>query len=444
MPQRQLHSNINHTDSENQHLNQVVISSSVTEIISTQPAYWVRKGTGLIFAIIAVLLLGTWFIKYPDVVQTKAVLNALNAPKPIVAKRQGKLTKLHSKNEQQVQQGAIIGVLETTANITEVIRLEQALQNLDTCLLHGDYQILHEVIQQIPNNNLGELQLSYQTFIQAYVNFSNYSSNGVYLKKLTLLHDDLIRLNRSQRILQQQKQLTGKDLGLTQATYDANEKLVKDKVISQQEYREITSKLISKQMSVPQIESNIIANESQRNDKQKEVLELESQITVQKTIFQEAINTLKSQVAEWKQQYLLTAPVTGVLHFTKPIQENQQIQSDVTIAYISPVNTSYFMQTVIPQGNFGKVIAGQKILLRFPAYPWQEFGIVEGRVGEIATIAVDSGGYTAQIILPKGLITSEHKMIVYREGLIAEASIITKDQRLLQRFYYSIIKQSER
>lgn len=444
MPQKQEYITTSQADNEKLSLNQVVMSSSVVEIISNKPGYWVRKGAGLIFIIIALLLLGTWFIKYPDVVQTKAVLNAINAPKPIVAKKQGKLTRLLANNGQQVEEGTIIGVMETTANTTEVLQLEKALNSMDSSLIHDDYKALNEVVRRLPNSNLGEIQQAFQAFMQAYISFCNYSANGVFLKKLTLLQDDLKRLSSSQKILQQQKQLTRKDLGLTQATYDANEKLVKDKVISQQEYREITSKLISKQMSLPQIESGIIANEAQHNDKQKEILELESQISVQKTIFLESLHTLKSQLADWKQQYLLIAPVSGLLHFTKPIQENQQINSNNVIAYVSPANTSYFMQALIPQGNFGKIKNGQEVLIKFPAYPWQEFGALKGRVGEIATVAADSSGYMAQIQLPNGLTTSEKKTITYREGLVADASIITKDQRLLQRFYYSIVKQTGR
>ena len=50
---------------------------------------------------------------------------------------------------------------------------------------------------------------------------------------------------------------------------------------------------------------------------------------------------------------------------------------------------------------------------------------------------------TMKVILTDGLNTNYKKQIQYRDGLIANAEIITKDLTLLQRFWYGIIKQVE-
>ncbi len=44
------------------------------------------------------------------------------------------------------------------------------------------------------------------------------------------------------------------------------------------EYRNEKSKLIAKQLSLPQINASIVSNESQQNEKRKEIAELENQI----------------------------------------------------------------------------------------------------------------------------------------------------------------------
>jgi HlyD family secretion protein len=97
----------------------------------------------------------------------------------------------------------------------------------------------------------------------------------------------------------------------------------------------------------------------------------------------------------------------------------------------------------IPQSNFGKVKTGQKVLLKFQAYPDAEFGSVTGKINFISSIPSDSG-YLAKVSLPYGLITNYKKQIQFRDGLIANSEIITENMRLLQRFYYNIFNQMKR
>jgi HlyD family secretion protein len=83
------------------------------------------------------------------------------------------------------------------------------------------------------------------------------------------------------------------------------------------------------------------------------------------------------------------------------------------------------------------VAEGQLVQLRFDAYPYAEFGIVNGKLDYITGFATDSG-FLAHIQLPNGLFTNQHKEILYRNGLKAEARIITKDMRLPERLFNNI------
>jgi HlyD family secretion protein len=99
------------------------------------------------------------------------------------------------------------------------------------------------------------------------------------------------------------------------------------------------------------------------------------------------------------------------------------------------------MEINLPQNNFGKVDTGMPVQLRFDAYPYEEIGFVKGRLNFISKIASDSGFY-ATVRLDNGLTTNLKKHIQYKNGLKAEALVITKNLRLLQRIYYSIIKNT--
>ena len=191
---------------------------------------------------------------------------------------------------------------------------------------------------------------------------------------------------------------------------------------------------------VPQIISLIINNEVLQNEKLKDITELDNIIAQQKEIFIQALNTFKSKIDDWKQKYFLIAPTSGKIAFTTFLQEDQQLQNNQTICFINPENTQYYAEIYIPQVNFGKVKTGQEVLLKFPAYPFQEYGSVNGKIEFISDIITDSG-FLAKVILPNGLNTSYKKQVQFRDGLMAQGEIITQNTRLLQRFYQNIAKQ---
>jgi hypothetical protein len=109
------------------------------------------------------------------------------------------------------------------------------------------------------------------------------------------------------------------------------------------------------------------------------------------------------------------------------------------LRYINPPDAKYYAEIKLPQYNFGKVDTGMKVQLYFDAYPYQEVGFVRGILNYISNISADST-FLGAVSFEKGLTTNQNKPIQYKIGLKAKALIITKDMRLLQRFYYSVVK----
>lgn len=417
--------------------------NEIEEIISKKPPFIVRWGTSFFFLLLLMIGLVSWFIKYPDVVTTSAKLTSLNAPKAIVAKVEGQLVKLKVKEGEIVKKNQVLGYMESTANAETVIYLSGILDSLQNTLNHNKTELIKDFFSATlikSQTELGELQQSYQTFIQSFVVFRSYLESGFYLRKKGMLLKDMRMLQRLNENLYQQKSLQQQDLKLAQQNFKANELLNNEKVISPFDYRNEASKLIGKKMNIPEISSSILNNETQQNEKKEAIMELNNEIAQQKNIFIQALNTFISQVNEWKKKYLLISPVAGKIAFSGFIQEHQQLHLTQTICYVNPENSQYYAEVYIPQFNLGKVRTGQQVLLKFASYPFQEYGSLMGKIDFISTIPSDSG-YLARVILSNGLVTSYNKPIHYREGLSGEGEIITQNLRLPQRFYYNIIKQ---
>jgi multidrug efflux pump subunit AcrA (membrane-fusion protein) len=406
-----------------------LLSTEVQEIISQRPSWIVRNGIVLFLAIIGMMLATTFFISYPDVVNANAIFTSINAPKEVKARAEGKLVKLSVAEGEMVKENDIIGYVESRAAHEEVIALSKMINELQTSIDKSELKCLPQGYK-----NLGEIQQAYQVFMQSHTTYQQYLSSGFYKKKKNMLQEDLNYLQRLHSNLEEQKNMQQEDLGLASKTFDANKKLSEEKVIADFEFRNEKSKLISKAMGVPQINASLINNESSKHEKEKEIAQLENDIAQQKGIFAQAINTLKAQIDDWKNRFLLTAPLQGKVSFAEFLQENTQLRSNQTICFINPENTSYYARVFIPQNNFGKIKVGEEVLLKLNAYPYREFGIIKAKLDFVSSIPTDSG-FVAKVILPNGLITNYKKQLTYTEGLSASAEIITVDQKLSDRLF---------
>ncbi|ODT34982.1 MAG: hypothetical protein BGN92_13050 [Sphingobacteriales bacterium 41-5] len=415
-------------------------SEVAQEIISRKPDFF-EKWALLVFLILLLLLLaGTWFIKYPDIIEGRAVLTGDNAPKEIVSKKSGRLTALFVRNNQQVKQGEIIGWLESNASTQEVIDLSKKLESSTELLGQSNPSVISTMFNQ-RFKNLGELQVPYQTFVTAWQEYNDYLVNGFYYRRKTMLNSDIASLQNMKGKTTVQKSITQQENELARKTFEMNEILFKEKVISAEEYRQAQTALMGKQKTEPQMDVNLLSQQNQIRDKQKEIDQLNHDIIRQQKIFEQALHTLKSNVEEWLRTYTIQAPVEGQVVFVLPIQQNQHIEQGKLLGYINPPDSRYYAEVRLSQNNFGKVDSGMKVQLRFDAYPYQESGFVPGTLDYISKVAIDSG-FLGTVKLDKGLTTNQSKEIQYKTGLKAQALIITKDMRLLERLYYNMVKST--
>ncbi len=419
-----------------------VYSTEVNDIISSRPGWLVRNGILLFLIILLIIIISTFFIEYPDIVNANAKLVSINPPVEIKTKLSGKLIRLYSKEKDTVSKGTIIGVLESVADADKVIALENASQQIKYMMDRGEtISAIHYFEEKYQangwNTGLGELQADYNSFLISHRLFKQYLERGFYLKKKEMLNADISFMQKLHSNLLQQKGMQEEDVALAEKNFKANESLNKDKVIADVEYRNERSKFINKSLSLPQLNASILSNEASMHEKRKEILQLENEISQQRNIYEQALNSFIVALEQWQDKYLIIAPITGKVVFADFIQVNQYYPTGQTICLVNPANTSVYAQLQIPQNNFGKIKPGQQVLLKLPAYPYQEFGILKGELDYISQIPTDSG-FVGKIKLPNGLLTNQQKYLQYREGLKAQVEIITSERKLSDRLFSSL------
>ena len=414
-------------------------SEEVQELLARPPRWLLRWGITVVFLVLLTVFAGAWAIHYPDLVRASFKLVAANAPKAVLARTDGKIVHLFARDGQSVQAGAPLAYLESTARHDEVLALARELAAAVAVARQGNLEGLQR-INLSTYRQLGELQGAYQTFEQAHIQLRAYLSGGFYSKKKALLKQELGDLQVLAQQLRQQRPNQARDAALAQEEYEVQRKLAALKVIAALDLKREESKNIARQLAYQQTASTLVNNATAQRAKQKELLELDKQVTEERDQFMQALNTLRSAAEAWQARYVLIAPVSGRVFFPGVVQENQAVATGQELLYVAPPSTEYVGELRVPQQNAGKVEVGQDVLVRFAGFPYQEFGAVRGRITAIAGVALKDSVFLAEVALPTGLKTTYGKSLAYRTGMTASADIVTADNRLLEKLFYQLRK----
>ena len=411
-------------------------AEEVQDLLTREPTWVLRWGITLLAVLLAALFYGSWLLHMPDLVPASFTLTTVNAPKTAPAHHAGRLVRLLVGEGAQVETGAPLAYLESTARHEQVLALVHDLRR--AWKLTEDGQL--EQVARLPLadfHELGELQGAYQPFALAHLQLRDYLRQGFFARRRALLHQEARDLQAMARNLQEQQAIQGHELALAEAEYQVQQKLAQQKVIPQLERRREESKLLARQLPYRQAGATLLTNAADQRNKQQDLLELDKAMVEQRQQFLQTLNTLLSAADEWERMYVVRAPSQGRVYFPLPLQENQQVTAGQELFYVAPGNTAYLGQLRIPQQNAGKVRVGQPVLIRFNSYPYQEFGLVRGTVKSVAAIPLREG-FVAEVSLPNQLVTSRGRRLTYKLGMTASAEIVTRDQRLLERLFNNL------
>ena len=414
-------------------------SDEVQDIIGAAPGWLLRWGISLFFGVLVLIVVLGALIKYPDIVNAQLKVDSPNSPKPVVAKMSGKLVQLLVNEHQNVTANEPLAYLESTADHAKALALLLNLKKLQQQVLQGK-PADDAFINSTDNTQLGELQSAYQAFSQEYLLYKSTVGNGFLIKKKGYLQNDLANLNKQQQQLASQKNNEQKDFALASEEYEMHKKLAQQKVETKAELRQEESKYLAKKTSMLQTESAIVNGDANYAAKQKEILELDNQVLEEKSKFLQALNSLISTAEDWKSKYVLSASQAGKLSYAGIIQKNQVLTAGQEIFYVDPGNEAFFGEMNIPQNNMGKVKEGQEVLVKLRSYPFEEYGMIRGRIKYIADVPYKDSVFISKVDFKMRQSSDLKKPIHLKQGMMADAEIITQDATILQRITRSFLK----
>ncbi len=216
-------------------------SEEMDEILSRTPAWLIRRGAVVLSFVVIFLLAGSWFFRYPDSISAPVVITSANPPSSVVARSGGKLVAFFIKDQQVVNKGDYLAILENSADTASVNKLQVLFHTVDT--LSNPNCILGTNVGQL--SNLGDLQQAYTNFVQSIRAYNRYQSLPFNEKKITALQQQISLTNAYLGKLNGQKNLQNKNLKLAQNQFNRDSLLFTQKVITPAEFEKAQVQLNS-------------------------------------------------------------------------------------------------------------------------------------------------------------------------------------------------------
>jgi len=411
-------------------------SEEVQEILTKVPSSIVRYGNTLFLIVILLLLFISWFIKYPDIIVSQGIITTAVPPQKEYSKITTSIQHLLVQNDQKVQSGTILAVLQNAANYKDVLLLEQVLDTVTY-----DKKNFQFPLDSLPILFLGDLEAPFAIFENAYIQYQLNKDLQPYDNDALANRSTRIQLQAQLRNMLSRKRIQQTELDFKKKELDRNKVLFEKGVIAAQEYESKQLEYAQNARAYQSIDASIsqLRNQLSNTSSSLEGIKIsrtKEDLQLYKAVIQSFIQ-LKKAVHDYEQLYILRATMNGLLGFTQYWQEDQQVQQGDLLFTVFPENYEFYIATLkTPVLNSGKLRAGQKTYLKLQNFPETEFGVLEGKVTTISQVPDKDGFYYVQIALPDTLITSYKKELKLQQETSVIAETVTEDLRLIERFFY--------
>lgn len=255
------------------------------------------------------------------------------------------------------------------------------------------------------------------------------------------------QFNRDAEHLMDELDLQKKYLNILGAELSDIEVLFKKKQIPKSEYNAKYAQFIEKRIAVKALQKQHkdLLQKAENAAHEKENLALQGQSLIVE--YKQKANNLQRELANSGAQeaYLVIAPRDGVVSNIY-YRAGHTAQSGQILLNIIPADSQLVAEIYIPTDAIGLVEAGQSIQLRYHAFPYQKFGLFEGKIANISKTLIEphqaeaSGlitdpAYRAQVNLDAQVIEQVNSDIPLQPGMTLDADVLGETRSLFSWFF---------
>lgn len=360
---------------------QEIRSEEVNDIITAVPHWIIRCGVTLLFAILIIIIICSNLISYPETINAELKVNSTNPPAIIVAQQAGIVKSVFAADGDFVKKGKIIAWLESPGSHEDILYLAKRIDELRSDLLKHP----ESTDVTLPKGlNLGSLEKTYQLLNISYLKFISGRNNSYLANKVKILERDINRL--SQKIVHKQYR-------------------------SEAEFKTLDTK-------IPELQKEYSALVQQRDEAQLQ--------------FGQSLINFQDEIGVWKSSHILMAPSDGKLNYISIIQPGTTLVQNQKVFIINKKAKGFYGEIRIPESSIAKIKMGQQVIVKLHSYPYQQYGLLRGRLSSVSEFAYNDSLYLARVDFADD--RKGNSPIILKNGMSADVEVIVREYSLLVRF----------
>jgi hemolysin D len=455
--------------------------SSVTqELIDTLPRLWTR---GLLYFFVLFLAIALPWAMFSKVDETGTARGRLE-PKGRTIKLDAPVTEtvaeVIAKEGESIKAGQRLLELKSELVNTELIQQQQKLEGLQNRLTQLDLlknQLILAIRTQEQQNQAQVLEK------QAQVNQAQQNLKALEIAYDLQKEEKQAQVNQALQDLAKNKiafNLANINLQGAQEKVQRYGKALQDSVISRDRFLEVEQSVKENSERLKEARSNIAQSRSrlqeQHNSYERTIQKARSEIAQAQLQHQEQeegyrsltysgkltllksheqlknleteITTLTADIAQSQSQIkslkfqlnqrVIKAPVEGIIFQLSVKNAGTVVQQGDAIAEIAPKGTILVLRSQMATTESGSLRIGMPVKMKFDAYPFQDYGVVEGILSEISPTSkvteTEQGQITTfdlEIELKQNCIQTAKTCVALTPGQTATAEVIVRQRRLI-------------
>lgn len=366
-----------------------------------------------------------WFGRIQEVSHAQGRLEPKGNVYKIQPVTQGEIAQILVKEGETIEKGQTIAVLDSRLAQSEVDRLKQSLMAYQVQLTQtqGIIEQTHLEMKTRQAIAKADSQAQESAIAQAKAKAATSSQMIAQLQAEREIYQ--VRLNRLKPLLAEGV-LSEEHLFEVEQSVRERERMMVQSEGETEQYLKETEQL---QAGLAQKQAE---GERSELETQQRLQQLKQEMATTQAKITETENLLKAAQTKLEQMYLY-APIGGTISTLNVHNIGEVAQPSQTIAEIAPEHAPLILSAILPTREAGFVKEGMKVHLKFDSFPYQEHGIVEGKVASVspdAKVDENMGAvYQVEIAINPG--ESEQHHIKFKAGQTANAEIVTRQKRVL-------------
>ena len=421
-------------------------SEEVQDIMGRIPGSLIRWGLSVIFGVVLMVVLGSYFFKFKEVVSAPIIITSSNPPVSIISKATGRIAKWYVVDGQSVKVGDPVVLLKNPAEIEDVLALERLLLQLDNRNAafvdesQGGTKYRGKLSELMFSENLvlGELQDVFAQFNNNWKNYREYHIGNHLPRKIALVQQEMEKQKQYYELALEQQKMMQQELALTEKKIDRNTSLLDKGGISESQMDDAQSGLLQAKRSYTSFEASLKSTEINIISQQRNLLEMQEQHHNNLLQYEQSVtntlNSLQNQIKNWKEAYCPVSPIDGKVTFTRFWSENHMASMGERLATIVPDKPEAIIcRANVSSVGIGKVETEQKVNIKLTGFPYMEYGLLMGKVRSISLVP-EGDQYIVEIGVDDNMQSTYREQLRLVQEMSGTADIITKETRLLTRF----------